>query len=323
MHERRSTIVSPDTTPVEGNQPFSELQFSSAVTSGAEANNRVTYRSPHLAQQISYMDNPAFHQPEAWGAIMDAPSVRPTRSRTSSPHALDDELAPLMRHATLNSEETKQLFLQMNFLKCIAVEHLRSLGEVSPSPEQLTAITSLLQKAQEIKDRIVLGNVRLTLVVARSFIDNSIPRDDLMSIGLENLMRCADVFDCSKGFKFGTYAGVALRGVYSRAAGKTKAHAQNFVQVGEEILLEPTKTRPTLELTEVNQAYLHDALSAALAKLPPKDQVVLTHRILKEETLEEVGKRVGITKEGARLAVQRALKRLKKVMTVDPRDNFL
>ena len=254
---------------------------------------------------------------------MEAPSVKPPRSRASSTHAVDDELAPLMRHSTLSSGETTQLFLQMNFLKFTAVEQLRALGESTPSSDQRAAISSLLKQAQDIKDKIVLGNVRLTLVVARTFIDTSTTRDDLMSIGLENLMRCADVFDCSKGFKFGTYAGVALRSVYSRAAGKAKAHAQNWVVGGEEISLEPTDTRPTLELTESNQAYLHDALSAALAKLPSKDQLVLTHRILREETLEEVGNRVGITKEGARLAVQRALKRLQKVMAFDPRDNFL
>lgn len=254
---------------------------------------------------------------------MEAPSLKPPRSRRSSSHAVDDELAPLMRHPTLSSGETTQLFLRMNFLKFTAVEQLRALGESPPSSDQRAAISSLRKEAQDIKDKIVLGNVRLTLVVARSFIDNSTTRDDLMSIGLENLMRCVDVFDCSKGFKFSTYAGVALRGVYSRAAGKAKAHARNFVLGSEEISLEPTDTRPTLKLTEANQAYLDGALSAALAKLPPKDQLVLTHRILKEETLEEVGKRVGITKEGARLAVQRALKRLQNVIELDPRDNFL
>jgi RNA polymerase sigma factor (sigma-70 family) len=91
----------------------------------------------------------------------------------------------------------------------------------------------------------------------------------------------------------------------------------------DEFSVDPADERENPLRVGFNHAYLQEQISAALAQLSPRDQLVITHRILNEETLEEVGNRIGMTKEGARLAVLKALKNLRGVMSVDPRDNFI
>jgi RNA polymerase sigma factor (sigma-70 family) len=180
----------------------------------------------------------------------------------------------------------------------------------------------LLQAAKEIKDMMVLSKTRFAVIATRNFVSRLSTRDDLLSIGLETLMTCTDGFDCSKGFRFSAYVGVALRGAYNRAV--TVSNTRDLASLtNEEFRLDPTDVRKNSSLRGVNHTYLREERSAALAQLAHRDQVVLTHRILKEETLQAVGERIGMTKEGTRLAVLKALKNLRKVMRFDPRDDFL
>ena len=322
MQHRSPTTSHQNTTTPEASDPLSQLEMSSLSACEERINNRLTYRSPHFPEPVRYIDNPVFHQPEAWRTIVDVPANEVSRSPSGSSPSSGGELAALLRHPTLTPEKTTQLFLKMNFLKFRAVEELKSLGEAPPSSEQLNTITTLLQAAKEIKDLVVQSNTRFAVMATRGFVSGRSTRDDLLSIGLETLMTCTDGFDCSKGFRFSTYVGVALRGVYIRAAAVSNTRELASL-TNEEFRLDPTDVRENPTLSGSNHTYLREELSAALAQLSPRDQVVLTHRILKEETLQAVGERIGMTKEGTRLAVLKALKNLRKVMQFDPRDDFL
>jgi RNA polymerase sigma factor (sigma-70 family) len=222
----------------------------------------------------------------------------------------------------VDSGENYTAFSSDEFFKIPSCRGAEIPRRSSPSSEQLNTITTLLQAAKEIKDLVVLSNTRFAVRATRGFVSGRSTRDDLLIIGLETLMTCTGGFDCSKGFRFSTYAGVALRGAYIRAV--TVSNTRELASLtNEEFRQDPSDVRENATLSGANHTYLREELSAALAKLSPRGQVVLTHRILKEETLQAVGERIGMTKEGTRLAVLKALKNLRKVMRFDPRDDFL
>jgi RNA polymerase primary sigma factor len=65
---------------------------------------------------------------------------------------------------------------------------------------------SLKDIAEESRKRIVECNLRLVVSIAKKFKNRGVPFVDLIQEGNIGLMKAIDKFDCSKGFRFSTYA---------------------------------------------------------------------------------------------------------------------
>ncbi|MCF7791303.1 MAG: sigma-70 family RNA polymerase sigma factor [Victivallales bacterium] len=64
----------------------------------------------------------------------------------------------------------------------------------------------LKDKAEQSRSRIVECNLRLVVSIAKKFKNRGVPFVDLIQEGNIGLMKAIDKFDCSKGFRFSTYA---------------------------------------------------------------------------------------------------------------------
>lgn len=82
-------------------------------------------------------------------------------------------------------------------------------------------ITMALQKVeksvQKAKERIISANLRLVISIAKKYLHRGLPFLDLLEDGNTGLMRAADKFEHSKGFKFSTYATWWIRQAINRA----------------------------------------------------------------------------------------------------------
>lgn len=78
-------------------------------------------------------------------------------------------------------------------------------------------IDSHLELADKARARIVESNLRLVVSIAKKFKNRGVPFIDLIQEGNIGLMKAVDKFDCTKGFRFSTYATWWIR-LYIRRA---------------------------------------------------------------------------------------------------------
>ena len=81
--------------------------------------------------------------------------------------------------------------------------------------KEMTDLFTLLsndKKNKEVKDKLVLGNLKLVLSILKKYNNGNENMDDLFQIGCIGLVKAIDNFDLSYGVKFSTYAVFMIEG---------------------------------------------------------------------------------------------------------------
>ena len=148
--------------------------------------------------------------------------------------------------------------------------------------------------------------------------------DDLVSFGVEGLMRALERFDPARGCAFSTYAYPRIRGaIWDGVRASCPVHGRQYRRLmaaqGERVFV--------TSVEEVSPALLRDAapaaddecdarrlrrqLGAALARLPERDRTLLERHYWDEQTLLDAGAELGFTKSWASRTHARAIERLR------------
>ncbi|KAI7755137.1 hypothetical protein M8C21_026007 [Ambrosia artemisiifolia] len=84
-----------------------------------------------------------------------------------------------------------------------------------------------LQYGEECRDKMVRSNIRLVISVARSYYGTKVHLQDIVQEGIRGLVKSAEKFDASKGFKFSTYAHWWIR----QAVQRSRAEQSRIIHV--------------------------------------------------------------------------------------------
>ena len=292
--------------------------------------NQQQQLSQILTERMDYVDDPSFTRPGTAAALfghgLAGSSARPWCNRAGVGEFTQEDLTD--HDTTLTTSQEQHLFLRFNYARCRIVRILQQY-----TGRRLTsgAVAELLwwhEQALATRDEIVRSNMPLVLAMAKRTRLGNVDYMELISEGNMALLRSVEKFDCSRGFKFSTYACRAILKSFSRVAMRASRYRGRF----------PTEFDPTLERStyqeEVREGLeadcvdeLRGIIQQNKAALNDMEVKVLHARFALgpveglegdgPKTLEQVGILIGVTKERVRQIQNRALEKLRMKLQED------
>lgn len=286
-------------------------------------------RARELEQRkIEFMPCPDFEAPDADERILNAPALRHPHSVDAVaakriPADLPPYLQQLFRIPLLSTEGEQALFRKLNYLRFKADRLRQALDPETATAVELDRIEALLADAAEVKNQITQANLRLVVSIAKRHASFNGDFFETVSDGNISLMRAVDRFDFTRGFKFSTYASWAVIRNYARTVPDQKHHLERY-QTGREELLEIV---PGPRFDEAEDDFVPAArnlLERMLDTLDERERSILRQRFGLDgggepQTLEQIGKRFGVSKERVRQLEARAMTKLRGDFAADAR----
>lgn len=201
------------------------------------------------------------------------------------------------------------------------------------------------------RDRLILTHARIAWKLAASYAPNMVAaQEDLAQVGMMAIQHALTKYDPNIGKRFGGYATFWIRAYIAQASatallvvdmpsrrfidarmGRIDGFkgTSHFAAFGERSLDAPVTADGTMTFGDVleaqdmrpdqsfealsRDAYLRRSLFEALDQLKPREREIIHLRRLKDPacTLEEVGKRFGITRERVRQVELRAFQKIR------------
>ncbi|MFH1748100.1 MAG: sigma-70 family RNA polymerase sigma factor [Planctomycetota bacterium] len=277
-------------------------------------------------RKVEFMPSDEFSQIGAEDSILKDPVLsKPYQDDLLTPHRIPKDLPPYLRqlfhNPLLSKEGEASLFRKMNYLKFRADRRRRDIDPDSVRAAELDRIEALLDEAGRVKNQIVQSNLRLVVSIAKRHIGCGIDFFEIISDGNISLMRAIDKFDYTRGFKFSTYASWAIMRNYARIIPEHRYHQDRY-QTGREELLDLVVGPLPDEVDDEHVAVIRGMLERMLNILDERESNILRQRFGLDEyghpqTLEQIGRRFGVSKERVRQLEARAMGKLRDEFEVD------
>jgi len=288
-----------------------------------------------LGEPIDYMASPEFERPDAdakilGGAAAEAALAGRAGRAPSPPKGLPIYLKTLYKTPLLTKDQEQALFRRYNFLKFKAAKARERLhGGRAPKVDDIAAIEKLIDEANRIKNRIIQANLRLVVNIAKRHVGPQANFFELISDGNMSLIRAVDKFDYMRGFKFSTYASWAIMKNFARSVPQEGVRRDRFMTGRDELLEMSHDLR-----FEGDEGYHEPDLSVrqsverVLGELEPREREIVCRRFglgdqPGPQTLEEVGRHFGVTKERIRQIESRALNKLRGLLSPEALEEVL
>jgi RNA polymerase primary sigma factor len=269
-----------------------------------------------LEAKLGYVSDPSFDDPAAVAEIL-GPSPEPVAGRSRAPQDIPPYLASLYEVPLLSREQERHLFRKMNYLKYRAQQLRAALDPGRCDAGSLDEIERLQGEALSVKNQIIRANLRLVVSIAKVHAGPTNNLFELISDGNMALIRAVESFDVSRGNRFSTYASWAIKRNLARSIPEAKLRRERFITGYNEVFEAATDDRADEHEHESALKRTKDAVKGILRRLDDRERRVLIGRYgiggAQPQTLEQIGRVLGVTKERVRQIESRAREKLRKM----------
>lgn len=277
-----------------------------------------------LSQEIAFVPSGSFREMDAdrtWHdelAKMEDQLANGVWSTTAN-SAMPAHLAKICAAPLLTAHEEQRLFCGMNYLKYRANSIRVTLDADHPNLRKLNEIKRQLALADRLRNRIVNSNTRLAVSIVKKFADDRNPFDDLLSEGISSLLRATEKFDFERGFRFSTYATLAVRREVYRMIQRTHRDRVRFATGALEVFEEQGVAEEPTERTESALIQINNGIARMLSRLDEREQFIVKARyglidLGVKPTFSRLGERLGVSKERVRQLEIRAMNKLRHLV---------
>ena len=210
----------------------------------------------------------------------------------------------------------------MNYLKFKAAKLREKLDKSRPQMRGMDAIEELLDRAVEIKNFLIRSNLRLVVSIAKRHVKPTSNFFEMVSDGNMSLIRAIEKFDYTQGNKFSTYATWAIMKNFARSIPAEHNLLERFRTGKDESLPALDRAAGDQFREELINARQRQMIVGILDQLDSREKDIIMFRFglsqgAEPQTLEQVGTRLGVTKERIRQLEARALRKLRKIAQDD------
>jgi RNA polymerase sigma factor (sigma-70 family) len=255
---------------------------------------------------------------------MPVPEGARAPRKARPPKGLPPYLASLYEVPLLTREQEMHLFRKMNFLKHRAATLRATLDPARAKSAELDKIERFQEEALAVKNQIIRANLRLVVSIAKRHVGPSNNFFELVSDGNMSLIRAVEKFDFSRGNKFSTYASWAIMKNYARSIPEENFRRDRFVTGHEEMFEAAADTRTDEHEYESSLKRMQEAIKGMLGRLDDRERRIIISRFglggVHEQTLEQLGRELGITKERVRQIESRAQTKLRRIASEEKLD---
>ncbi len=279
-----------------------------------------------LSRPILYVYNPQFDLPgvdetilAATPAKVDGDGKTKVKLSPKPPADLPPYLRALYDVPLLHAEQERDLFRRYNYLKYKADKVRKEIDMNRIRTRVLKEIETLLLQANVVKNQIIRANLRLVVSIAKKHVGGVQTLFELISDGNVSLMRAGEKFDYARGNRFSTYASWAIIRNFARSVPKEQYQLDRFA-TGHDGILDIAASLKTYDPNELNLTELRESIDVVLTRLTSQEkQILVDHYGLDDSgetmTLEQLGKRMGISKERVRQIELQAKEKLRVLLT--------
>jgi RNA polymerase primary sigma factor len=207
----------------------------------------------------------------------------------------------------------------MNYLKHKASQLRNVLDPSRARIQDLKEIEDLQEESNRIKDTLINANMRLVVSIAKRHSGQTENFFELLSDGNMSLIRAVGKFDFGRGFKFSTYASWAIMKNFARSIPEEKHRRERYVTGTEEMFASAPDSRTDEQECLATAEQAAHRVNRLMEYLEPREREIIRMRAglddgnAKAMTLEEIGQRLGITKERVRQLNVRIMNKLRSI----------
>jgi RNA polymerase sigma factor (sigma-70 family) len=199
----------------------------------------------------------------------------------------------------------------MNYAKYRADVLRRKLNPVHPDLMLVERIEFLIGLALHDRNEIVTANTRLVIAIVKKFANVRKTFDELLSEGIETLLRATDKFDYSRGFRFSTYATTAVRRTFFRSLQNAQRDRDRIFTVDQAELADQPDPADASPADDQCRQQKTQAIKRLLRRLNHRERYILSRRYGLEadgasQTLQSLARDLGVCKERVRQLEMRA-----------------